>query len=207
MTQTTPVYLVRHCDVQNPNNVIYGHLPNFPLSEKGVAQAHALGRRFAGQPLHHIYTSPLERAQQTASIIASYLPDATVTVTEDLTEALFTKYTQGIKKPLVPLLRPLWFFHLITPGLLRRDERVATMAARVRRTILRLLSDSPTEGGICVTHGDPIQAFWIEATGRHPYALHRLECAKGGHLELTFTGDTLASLNYVGPIETTSDVS
>src|SRR5205085_9990069 len=55
----TRLYLVRHCDVRNPKGVLYGHLPNFPLSERGVGQAHALGRFFAGRPIRRIYTSPL----------------------------------------------------------------------------------------------------------------------------------------------------
>src|SRR5579884_1339049 len=36
----TRLYLVRHCDVRNPRGVLYGHLPEFPLSDKGVRQAH-----------------------------------------------------------------------------------------------------------------------------------------------------------------------
>ena len=33
---STRLHLVRHCDVRNPRGVLYGHLPDFPLSEKGV---------------------------------------------------------------------------------------------------------------------------------------------------------------------------
>ena len=70
---STRLHLVRHCDVRNPEGVLYGHLPDFPLSEKGVRQAHALGRYFASSNGRQIYSSPLERARQTAEIIASYL--------------------------------------------------------------------------------------------------------------------------------------
>ena len=195
----TRLYLVRHCDVRNPEGVLYGHLPAFPLSDRGVAQAHALGRFLATTPARHIYTSPLERARQTADIIAAHVDGATVTESEDLTEAGFGRYLQGVRPRDVPWRRPLWFVHMVRPGLLPGDETVAAMADRVRRPLLRLLREHPGEGGVCVSHGDPIQAFWVEAEGRPVYALHRLQCAKGGRLELDYEGERLVNLAYRPP--------
>jgi broad specificity phosphatase PhoE len=197
----TPVYLVRHCDVENPAGVLYGHLPGFGLSARGVRQAHALGRFFAATQVRQIYTSPLERAQQTAHIIASYLDGVAVTTTPELVEAQFGRYLQGVKPRDVVWRRPLWLVHMIRPGLLRRDETVPQMAARVREPIDRLLRDQPGAGGICVSHGDPIQAYWVEAEGRSPFALHRLQCAKGGMLELEYEADRLVAKTYRPPME------
>src|ERR1039458_5450147 len=80
--QRTRLYLVRHCDVANPRGVLYGYLPGFGLSEKGLAQAESLGQRLGGQPIRVIRTSPLERARQTTSIIARHL-DGPEVVVED----------------------------------------------------------------------------------------------------------------------------
>jgi broad specificity phosphatase PhoE len=193
------LHLVRHCDVRNPEGVLYGHLPDFPLSEKGVRQAHALGRYFTTTNVRQIYTSPLLRARQTADIIASHLAQVPITETEDLIEAKFGRYLQGVKPSHVPWRRPLWFIHMVWPGLLSGDESVGAMADRVRRPLLQLLRDFPGEGGICVSHGDPIQAFWIQAEGRPPYALHRLQCAKGGVLELDYEGENLLNITYRSP--------
>src|SRR3981189_3641207 len=88
----TTLHLVRHCDVENPEGVLYGHLPGFRLSEKGVRQAHALGEFFAERPVREIYASPLERAQQTAHIIASYFENVPVVTTPELVEARFGLY-------------------------------------------------------------------------------------------------------------------
>jgi len=197
----TRVYLVRHCEVENPQGILYGHLPGFRLSDRGVRQAHALGRRLAGSPVRQVYASPLERAQQTARIIASHLDGAIVTTTPELTEARFGAYLQGVRPRDVPWRRPLWFVHMLWPGLLRRDESVPELAARVRAPVDRLLRDHPGQGGVCVSHGDPIQAFWVEAEGRHPFALHRLQCAKGGMLELEYAGSRLADKHYRRPEE------
>jgi broad specificity phosphatase PhoE len=195
---STRLHLVRHCDVRNPEGVLYGHLPDFPLSEKGVRQAHALGRYFASSAARQIYSSPLERARQTAEIIASYLP-VPITYTDDLIETRFGLYLQGVPPKQVPWRRPLWLIHMVWPGLLGNDESVAALAARVRRPLMRLLADHPGEGGICVSHGDPIQGFWVAAQRRPRYALHRLQCAKGGLLQLDYGGEELNHLAYLSP--------
>jgi broad specificity phosphatase PhoE len=196
---STRVYLARHCDVNNPEGVLYGHLPNFPLSEKGVRQAHDLGRRLAATSARQIYSSPLERATQTAEIISSHIPGSTITLSDDLIEARFGRYLQGIRPAQVPRKRPLWMIHMIWPGLLPNDERVSDMATRVERPIRRLLDSHPGEGGVCVSHGDPIQAFWVRSEGRPAWALHRLQCAKGGMLELEYVEGMLTSTVYRPP--------
>jgi len=195
----TRVYLARHCDVRNPDGVLYGHLPDFPLSEKGVRQAHSLGRYLSGTGARQIHTSPLERARQTADIIAGHIPGSTITVTEDLVEAAFGRYLQGVRPANVPWRRPLWMIHMLWPGLLPNDETVDGMAARVERPIRRMLATTPGEGGICVSHGDPVQAFWVRSEGRRAWALHRLQCAKGGMLELDYVDGTLAATTYRPP--------
>jgi len=197
----TTLHLVRHCDVHNPDGVLYGHLPGFRLSEKGVRQAHALGRWFAARPLRQIYASPLERAQQTAHIIAAHLDAVPVSTTPELVEARFGLHLQGVRPRDVPWRRPAWFIHMAWPGLLPGDESVGAMAARVRAPLSRLLRDHSGQEGVCVSHGDPIQAFWVEAEGRHAYALHRLQCAKGGVLSLTYEDDRLVDKRYRPPEE------
>ena len=199
MPESTRLYLARHCDVENPEHILYGHLPGFGLSRKGIEQANAMGRFFANTSVKQIYTSPLERATQTANIIDSYLHDVPVETTPDLIEAKFGLYVQGVRPRDIPWRRPLWWVHMFWPGLLPNDESVGVMAARVKRQLSRLLREHPGDGGICISHGDPIQAFWVQADGRPPYALHRLQCAKGGMLVLDYIDQNLQHLEYWPP--------
>jgi broad specificity phosphatase PhoE len=203
----THVYLARHCDVRNPQGVLYGHLPDFPLSEKGVAQAHAMGAHLAAGTARKIFASPLERAQQTAQIIAEHIAGAEIITTDDLIEARFGLYLQGVRPKDVPRKRPLWMVHMVWPGLLSNDETVSQMAARVQRPIDRILESSAGDGGICVSHGDPIQAFWVKADGRRDWALHRLQCAKGGMLELDYADQRLVRTRYRPPERTGAPAS
>jgi len=197
--QRIRLYLVRHCDVANPHGVLYGYLPGFGLSAKGLSQAESLGQRLGGQPVRVIRTSPLERARQTTSIIARHLDNPEVVVDDDLVEARFGLYLQGIRYAEVPWRRPLWWVHMVYPGLLRRDERVGAMAGRVERSLERLLESVGDGTGVCVSHGDPIQAFWITYLHRHPWALHHLQCAKGGLLALDYESGKLVKVTYVPP--------
>ena len=199
MQQRIRLYLVRHCDVANPHGVLYGYLPGFGLSAKGLAQAESLGQRLGGQPVRVIRTSPLDRARQTTSIIARHLDNPEVVVDDDLVEARFGLYLQGIRYAEVPWRRPLWWVHMVYPGLLRRDERVGAMAGRVERSLERLLESVGDGTGVCVSHGDPIQAFWITYLHRHPWALHHLQCAKGGLLALDYESGKLVKVTYVPP--------
>ncbi len=61
--------LMRHCDVHNPNGVVYEKLPGFGLSALGHSQAKQLGRELADVSLEAVYSGPLERAVQTATLI------------------------------------------------------------------------------------------------------------------------------------------
>ena len=75
------VHLVRHGQVENPKGVIYGRLPGYHLSERGVRQARAAAQRLADADLAAIWASPLERAQETAAEIAA--PHGLEVVTDD----------------------------------------------------------------------------------------------------------------------------
>lgn len=74
-----------------------------PLSPIGVAQAHLAGARLAALGLHFdaLYVSPLQRARDTAAVIAGDFPGRSFKVDDDLAECLpptrRTQMTQGTK--------------------------------------------------------------------------------------------------------------
>ena len=66
----TRVLAVRHGETSwNIAGRMQGHLDS-DLDASGRAQADALGRRLAGQTIHHLYASDLGRAVETAQRIA-----------------------------------------------------------------------------------------------------------------------------------------
>ncbi|GAB3948425.1 hypothetical protein GCM10027614_45490 [Micromonospora vulcania] len=67
----TVVHVLRHGEVHNPGQILYGRLPGFRLSELGVQMAKAAAEGLAEREIVHVVASPLERAQQTAEPIAA----------------------------------------------------------------------------------------------------------------------------------------
>ena len=65
------IHLVRHGEVFNPDGVLYGRIPGFHLSELGASMAAAAADHLAGRPLAALYSSPLQRAQESAAPWAS----------------------------------------------------------------------------------------------------------------------------------------
>ena len=65
-TRPTVIHLIRHGEVHNPEKILYGRLPGFRLTARGMEQARAAGRLLGGKPLDAVYSSPLLRARQTA---------------------------------------------------------------------------------------------------------------------------------------------
>jgi len=83
------IYLVRHGEVENPLDLIYGRLPGFGLSERGRAQVARTGQHLAEQldGVPRIVSSPLLRAQQSARILMDELQLETLPTDERLIEA------------------------------------------------------------------------------------------------------------------------
>lgn len=67
------IYLIRHAHPAFPDGVekmCLGRKHDLPLSTLGLQQATALAERFTSVPLEAVYTSPLQRAHQTAQAVA-----------------------------------------------------------------------------------------------------------------------------------------
>ena len=67
----TRLLLIRHGTTDAVGQRLVGRLPGIPLNAKGRAEVAALGARLAGAALAAVYSSPLERALETASAIAA----------------------------------------------------------------------------------------------------------------------------------------
>ena len=66
----TVVHFLRHGEVFNPEKILYGRMPGFKLSARGLEMAERIAQWGSDRPIAQIYASPLERAQQTATPIA-----------------------------------------------------------------------------------------------------------------------------------------
>ena len=197
---TTQVLLMRHADVENPNRVLYGHLPGFPLSGLGRAQAAAVGQSLRDRGIKRIVHSPLERARETAEIVNAQLAAPVPLIPEPaLREAEFGRYLQGVPYWQIPVRRPRWLMHKLRRGTLEGDESIETLGRRILGVTERLASEHPGEVSLCVSHADPLQAAWILLDGRAQTEreMYQKQVGKAAILELDFDQGRVVSTIYL----------
>ena len=196
------MYLVRHSDVENPQSVLYGHLDGFPLSELGRRRAEALAERLADSGINRIISSPLERAQETARFLASRLPQQVEIETDpQLRESEFSRYLQGVRFWMIPLLRPRWYLHKMRRGMMPGDEAITDLGGRVLDVAQRAVAEAPEKTIALVSHADPLQAAWILLDGRphNEVEMYRRAVDRAGVLKVEFEGTEPKSWEYQAP--------
>ncbi len=84
----TTLYLIRHGETDANVAGMWQGSTDSPLNTRGKAQAKALAQRLANEklPIAVIYSSPLQRAQQTAKILAQALANAPIILDANLAE-------------------------------------------------------------------------------------------------------------------------
>ncbi len=82
----TTIHLIRHGQVHNPEQILYGRLPRFRLTATGRRQAQTAGRYLDGKAIEALYSSPLLRARQTAREILDHVKSPRVQISSLLNE-------------------------------------------------------------------------------------------------------------------------
>lgn len=108
------LHFVRHGEVHNPDRILYGRLEGFGLSDRGLAMAERTASALATRPITKIYSSPLQRAQESAGPLVDKL-GLPLDIDERLNEGLnlFQGTRLNLKRILTdpsvwPLLRNPW---------------------------------------------------------------------------------------------------
>jgi probable phosphoglycerate mutase len=156
-TDATTLMLLRHAAHDAVNRQLCGRAPGICLSEPGRQQARRLAERLAQEPLRAIHSSPLERARETAGIIAQRIGLLPV-IDDDLTEIDFGDWAG---RSFVELRDdPLWARWNMARGATRAPSG-ETMREVQRRAIAALgrICDVHPGGRVAVvSHGDVIKA-------------------------------------------------
>ena len=201
------IHLVRHGAVLNPDAVVYGRLPGFPLSPEGQAQVQmtaAFLKRTLASSLNHIIASPLQRAQQTASIVAKGY-GANVVTDEQLIEA--GSPFDGLPRRFAPMQYVSRYFDRTRA---HQHEAPGDVAARMMRAVREALLLEGLDV-VLVAHQFPIQmarvgferqldersSFFFK---RVPMALLRVRCSLASVTTLSFqTGALTPTIHYWEP--------
>ncbi|HUG74535.1 MAG TPA: histidine phosphatase family protein [Acidimicrobiia bacterium] len=162
----TRLHLVRHGEVLNPEGLVYADLPGFPLSPLGRDQARDAARHLAGSGTTAVVSSPLDRAVETAGIIADAL-DLTVTIDPRLTEWDLARRWAGVAWSDLPTVFPgeLESYLEHPHDLPFSPETIGAVAERMAAVVHDLERAHPGGIAVAVSHQDPVQALRLHLRG------------------------------------------
>lgn len=194
-TPVTLVHVVRHGEVDNPERVLYSRLPGYHLSERGHQMAQAAADHLAQRDVVYVSSSPLERAQETASPIAAPHGVA-VALDDNLIES------HNILEGLVvngATLRARWR-HLLNPLRPSWGEPYRQVAARMRIALAEAREHAEGHEGVMVSHQLPVWMLRRSIEGRrllhHP---RRRECSLASVTTVLFHGTFPVRMMYAEP--------
>ena len=170
------IIFLRHGQAQNNTaRVLAGRAPGVSLTEKGVNQAHDIGKFLKSLNVSKIYTSPIERAKRTAEIVGSHL-DLLPTEDERLYELEMGRFSGMAYDDLFAKHGNV--FLKFYQGDSTIEENGVETFAQVRKRVLSMVDfackNHPDKNILFVTHMDPIKAMISNILNLTPRSLFEL---------------------------------
>jgi probable phosphoglycerate mutase len=185
----TTLLLVRHGNTATTGKLLPGRAAGLHLAETGLRQAERAGERIAElKRVDAIYTSPLERARETAAPIAR-ATGLRPKIERGLLECNFGDWT-GAELPKLMKL-PEWRTVQRAPSTFRfpNGESFTEMQVRIVSTLDRLRARHHGGTVVCVSHADPIKAAMAHALGTHLDLFQRIIISTCSISAIGFAGD------------------
>ena len=200
------IHLTRHGEVFNPQGILYGRMPGYGLSERGLEMAERVAEALPAKDPHirALVSSPLQRAQETIAPLARTL-DLPVEIDERVIEA--QNDFEGTRVTKDSLLRDPRSLYLVRNPLRPSwGEPYLDQALRVRAAMMtlrtRLLGIARDEGldevsGVIVSHQLPIWSTRLWTEGR-PLAHdpRKRQCALASVTSFSDGSGTLDAVEY-----------
>jgi len=147
------IYFVRHGEYEN-SHIIPLRAKGYPLSQKGIKQIKKVANYFQNKNIFIIFSSPMLRTKQTASIIGEKL-NLKIKISNLINE-LKSPFQEYDKKYLMEKIKNIYANqdHLKKGG-----ETIEDIHKRVNKLVLKILKDFQGKNIIIISHGDPIMIF------------------------------------------------
>jgi len=165
--------LLRHATTEQTGKRLSGWTPGVHLGSQGVEEARALAERLAPVEIHAIYSSPLERCQETAAAVAEPR-GLKVSTVEDLGEVRYGDWTGKDLRELAKT--DLWRMVQFHPSGARfpEGESIHEMQTRAVGACEQLRAAHPGETVAVCSHADVIKAVIAHYLGMHLDLFQRL---------------------------------
>lgn len=198
VTGSTRIILVRHGMCAPAGRTLAGRRDGIHLSELGRVQASRLAGHLKATHVTAVYTSPVDRAVETANAIGEGV-GAPVESIPDLTEFDFGAWTG---REMTALQQdPGWMrFNAYRSGTRAPNGELALEAqARAVTALYRLAARHVDQRIVVVTHADVIRSILAHVLGMPLDLQHRVEIDAGSlsTLELQPAGARVLCINHV----------
>ncbi|HEC36316.1 MAG TPA: histidine phosphatase family protein [Anaerolineae bacterium] len=196
----TTLLLIRHATNDAlKNQLIVGRLPGVHLNEEGQAQALAVAERLAEVDLTAVYSSPMERALETARPLAAR-HGLEVQIHPGLHEVDCGRWSG---QPVERLRRRrLWRTLVMCPSSIRfpGGENAWEVQTRMVAALEEIRVTHPGKTVAVVSHADPIKVAVAHYLGLPLDLFHRLKVAPASLTVLALDGAVpqLVRLNDIG---------
>ncbi|GAA5529371.1 MSMEG_4193 family putative phosphomutase [Herpetosiphon gulosus] len=186
----TTFLLIRHATNDMVGKALAGWTPNVHLNAEGQAQAQRLAEHLAQAPIKAIYSSPLERAVETAQPIAQQL-GLEIQILAGVGEIQFGEWTGRTIKELADT--PTWANIQRFPSGTRipGGETLREMQNRVVDALEALRQQHPDELIAVFAHADVVKAMIAHYLGVHLDLFQRIIISPASV--------TIVSVNDSGP--------
>lgn len=164
----TLLLLIRHA--QNDwvrTGRLAGWTAGVHLNDEGLQQARALGERLAAANLQAVYSSPLERAVETAQQVVKHYPGLDIQIDEGVGEVKFGEWTGSRLRKL--RRKRLWDVvqHYPSGARFPQGESIREMQSRVVGALEEIARQHPGQRVAVVSHSDVIKAALAHYAGTH----------------------------------------
>ena len=191
--------MLRHGEVHNPEGVLYGRIAGYRLSERGRDQADVVAKALADADIAAVLASPLQRAQETATPVAT-AHGLDIRTDDRLIEAGNSFEGQKVGVGDGALRNPRYWWRLRNPFTPSWGEPYQEIADRMLAAVHRARELAPGREAVCVSHQLPIWTLRRFVTGRHLWHdPRRRQCALASLTSLVFDDAALVQVRYTEP--------
>lgn len=170
------IIFLRHGQAKNnTEKILAGRTPGIPLTENGIKQAEAAGEFLEHLNISAIYSSPIERARNTAEIVSKHTL-AKTSIDERLVELEMGNFTGMPYDDLFSKHGNVFLKFYQGDKTIAREgvETFLEVKQRVIGIVDHVIENHPDENVVLVTHMDPIKAMIANTVSLSPQNLFEL---------------------------------
>ena len=178
------LYLVRHGEVYNPHKIIYGNLPGYSLSKNGIIEIQNVANKLYDIDKNCIiFSSPLERAIESANIISNKLNKEFI-IDNNLKETNIGIY-EGKKFTDLPIN------YINENGIYPEIESATSIRKRMLKWLEKISIQKNKKNIIAISHKDPIIILILYFMKKNINDISKIKLNTGGVVKINFDDEIL----------------